>query len=159
MSETTGIDQDHRELGELFARLIRIAEEIDPVPELVYELGYAAFRLRDVDAELIELVLDSATDSRSPVGVRSGGLTARLLSFEAANLEVDLQVVPQAARCSLLGQVVGTVTAVRVQTPEGVRTTTVDQHGRFQLDDIPTGRIRLHLDTAGGGYVTRWVTV
>lgn len=155
MSELPGTDQANQEL---FARLSRIADQIDPVPELTYELGRAAFEFRRIDSELVELVLDSAVDRTSPVAVR-GELNVRLLAFEAADLEVDLQVVPQAGRRSMLGQVVGAVAQVRVETTEGIITVTVDPHGRFQVDDLPAGRIRLHVDAAGGAYITSWVTI
>ena len=44
------------------ARLRRISGEAEPVPEHVLEAGRAAFALRDLDAELAELVADSAVD-------------------------------------------------------------------------------------------------
>lgn len=155
MSELPGTDQANQEL---FAGLSRIADQIDPVPELTYELGRAAFEFRRIDAELVELVLDSAVDRKSLAEVR-GELNVRLLAFEAADLEVDLQVVRQAGRRSMLGQVVGAVAQVRVETAEGVLTAAVDPHGRFQVDDMPAGRIRLQVDAGGAAYVTSWVTV
>lgn len=142
----------------LFARLARIADEIDPVPALAYELGRAAFELRRLDSELAELVRDSAAETESMAGVR-GELNVRLLSFEAADICIDLQVVPQAARRSLLGQVAGVVAQVRVESAEGVVPVEVDPHGRFQVDDLPAGRLRLHVDADGTTYVTSWVTI
>lgn len=156
MSELAGTD---RENAELFARLSRIADEIDPVPEFSYELGRAAFGFRRLDSELVELVGDSAVDTPSPVAVRAGELSARLLSFEATDLEVDLQVVPQAGRRALLGQVVGAVTEVRVDSAEGGITAAVDPHGRFRVEDAPAGRIRLHVRAGATDFVTSWVTI
>ncbi|MGH3929666.1 MAG: hypothetical protein ACRDTF_06780 [Pseudonocardiaceae bacterium] len=152
MSETSGVEQ------ELFARLARIADEIDPVPELCYELGRAAFELRRLDSELAELVRDSAVETESMAGVR-GELNVRLLSFEAADICIDLQVVPQAERRSLLGQVAGVVAQVRVESAEGVVPVTVDPHGRFQVEDLPAGRLRLQVDSDGTTCVTSWVTI
>jgi len=143
----------------LFAQLAHIADEIDPVPELAYELGRTAFELRSFDSELAELVRDSAAETESMAGVR-GGVSVRLLSFEAAdNICIDLQVVPQAGRRSLLGQVAGVVAQVRVESTEGVVPVSVDPHGRFQLADLPAGRMRLQVDAAGATYVTSWVTI
>ncbi|MGQ0774992.1 MAG: carboxypeptidase-like regulatory domain-containing protein [Pseudonocardiales bacterium] len=143
----------------LFAQLARIADEIDPVPELAYELGRTAFELRSFDSELAELVRDSAAETELMAGVR-GGLNVRLLSFEAADsICIDLQVVPQAGRRSLLGQVAGVVAQVRVESTEGVVPVSVDPHGRFQVADLPAGRMRLQVDAAGATYVTSWVTI
>lgn len=142
----------------LFAQLARIADDIDPVPELAYELGRAVFDLRHLDSELAELVRDSAAETESMAGVR-GELNVRLLSFEAADICIDLQVVPQTERRSLLGQVAGVVAQVRVESTEGVVPVSVDPHGRFQLADLPAGRLRLQVDAAGTTYVTSWVTI
>ncbi|GEM_PF-2050425 len=155
MNEIPDTEQANQEL---FARLARIADEIDPVPRLAYELGHAAFELRRLDSELAELICDSAADTESLAGVR-GELSVRLLSFEAADLDIDLQVVPQAGRRSVLGQVVGTVTDVRMETAEGIVPAAVDPHGRFQVDDIVAGRMRLHVVADGAVYITSWVTV
>ncbi|MGH3915981.1 MAG: hypothetical protein ACRDTC_21620, partial [Pseudonocardiaceae bacterium] len=142
MSQAPGADQ------ELFARLTRIADEIDPVPELAYELGKAAFELRCLDSALAELVHDSAVEAESMAGVR-GELHARLLSFEAADLCIDLEVVLQAGRRSLLGQVAGIVAQVRVESADAVIPVEVDPYGRFQVEDLPAGRMRLQLDADG----------
>ena len=155
MNEIPDTEQANQEL---FARLARIADEIDPVPRLAYEFGHAAFELRRLDSELAELICDSAADTESLAGVR-GELSVRLLSFEAADLDIDLQVVPQAGRRSVLGQVVGTVTDVRMETAEGIVPAAVDPHGRFQVDDIVAGRMRLHVVADGAVYITSWVTV
>ncbi len=155
MNEISSTEQVNQEL---FARLAQIAEEIDPAPRLAYELGHAAFELRRLDSELAELICDSATDTESLAGVR-GELGVRLLSFEAADLDIDLQVVPQAGRRSVLGQVVGTVTDVRMETAEGIVRAAVDPHGRFQVDDVAAGRMRLHVAVGGAVYITSWVTV
>jgi hypothetical protein len=44
----------------LIAELGRVAAELDPVPDLTYQVAYRALALRDVDAELAELVDDTA---------------------------------------------------------------------------------------------------
>ncbi|MFN2496245.1 MAG: hypothetical protein ABR608_10115, partial [Pseudonocardiaceae bacterium] len=75
MSELSGTEQENQEL---FARLSQIADEIDPVPQLSYELGYAAFDFRRLDAELVELAADSAVGTKLLAEVR-GELSVRLL--------------------------------------------------------------------------------
>ncbi|MGH4023093.1 MAG: hypothetical protein ACRDRV_00740 [Pseudonocardiaceae bacterium] len=155
MSELRETGPDNQEL---FTQLSRIADEIDPVPPLSYELGYAAFDFRRIDSELVELAADSAVDNR-PLATVRGESSARLLTFEAADLEVDMQVVPHGGRRSLLGQVVGAVTQVQVESVEGVTKAAIGPHGRFQVDDAPAGRIRLHVTVGSTAFVTSWVSI
>lgn len=155
MNQSAETDQVNQEL---FAQLGRIVADIDPVPDIVYAAGRAALELRRVDAELAELVRDSAVDTESPLTVR-GELNVRLLSFEAAELDIELQVMPQAGRRSLLGQVVGAVADVRLETSEGLVSAELDEHGRFQVDDIPAGWIRLHVNAGATSYATNWVSI
>jgi hypothetical protein len=158
MNEMNELSRTHQENQKLFARLSRIADEIDPVPSLSYELGYAAFDFRRIDSELVELAADSAVDTKPLAAVR-GGSRVRLLTFEASDLEVELQVVSQGGRRALLGQVVGAVTQVQVESAEGVTTATIGPHGRFQVQDAPAGRIRLHVAADSVAFVTSWVAI
>src|SRR5690348_14056981 len=117
----------------LMTRLRDIAERIDPVPDFVYELGRAAFSLRSLDAELAELVDDSAV---------------RMLYYESSELSVELHVTHRDGRRSGLGQVIGgSATEVRVEStnrgPE--QTVQIDDLGRFDLADLPGGPFRMHL--------------
>ena len=58
---------------DLLERLRAICEEVDPTPDLVIEMARAAFSLRRLDAELAELVLDSADAAWRNRGVADGG--------------------------------------------------------------------------------------
>ena len=51
-------------------------------------------------------------------------------------------------------RVVGAVVQVRVETAEGIVAAGIDPHGRFQVAELPAGRLRLHVDAAGTTYVT-----
>src|SRR5262249_46475986 len=57
----------------LLERLRAICAEVDPVPDLVFQAARAAFTLRRLDAELAELVLDSADEPAGAVAVRAAG--------------------------------------------------------------------------------------
>lgn len=139
----------------LLQRLGAIAREVDPVPDLVLEAGRAAFLLRRLDAELAELVADSASDV---VGVRGGD--ERLLSFEAGDTVLELQVGARPGGLHLVGQVVGVPldgAALVVETAAGESAVELDAIGTFRAD-LPTGRFRLHLTGPGRGPVTTaWV--
>jgi hypothetical protein len=143
-------------LQTLLARLARIADQLDPVPAMTYELGYASLGLRRLDAQLAELVADSA-DSAGLVGVRGPG-DVRLLAYEAAELSVDVQVAYDRGRRWLVGQVDGTATDLRVETTSGVTPVGLDEVGRFRVD-LPPGLFRLHLAGSGGVVSTSWVTI
>ena len=90
---SAGTGDLHPDDTALLLRLGAIAAEVDPVPDLVLEAGRAAFLLRRLDAELAELVADSATDR---AGVRGGD--DRLLSFEAGETSLELQVTARSGR-------------------------------------------------------------
>src|ERR1700728_1504739 len=88
----------------LLARLGAVALAADGPPDLVYELGRAAFAWRRVEAELAELVADSALEASM---VRSSASSTRVLSFEVGEVTVEVQVSIRRGRRSLLGQVAG----------------------------------------------------
>jgi hypothetical protein len=143
----------------LLQRLGRIAREVDPVPELVLEAGRAAFLLRRLDAELAELVADSLADVRGdPVGVRGG--SGRLLSFEAGDSLLELEVTEQHGSAHLVGQVVGVPlegARLVVETAAGEQDVEVDATGTFRTD-VAAGRFRLHLTAPGRTPITTaWV--
>jgi len=146
-------------LQALLARLGRIASQIDPVPELTYELAYQSFGLRRLDSELAELVADSA-DTGELAGVR-GASDVRLLCYEAAELAIEVQVTRDKDRRSLIGEVVGAApTDVRVETTLGIETVAVDELGRFRLNDLPQGLFRVQVTGTGSApVITSWVTV
>ena len=89
---------------ELLARLAATLRGAQQPPADVDELARASFGLRDLDAQLAELVADSAVDV--PAGVRSSPEAPRLLTFAAADAEVELQVMPARDGWAVLGQVV-----------------------------------------------------
>jgi hypothetical protein len=144
----------------LLQELGRVAAQADPVPDIVYASARAAFALRDLDAELAHLVEDSTAGS----GVRSGATDTRLLSFEAAALEVELEISYAAAGATILGQVVpvpaGDAT-VRLFTSTGeVALGPVDELGAFRFDGVPQGLVRLQVEAPGAaGVTTPWVRV
>ena len=84
------------ELLELVGRALRAAE---PVPEHVITGALAAWTWRTIDAELAELVFDSATEL---TGVRSED-TARQVTFQAPGVEIEVMVIDDAVR-RIVGQ-------------------------------------------------------
>ena len=142
----------------LLALLQRVAEQVDPVPELSYDLARATFGLRDLDSQLAALMHDSALEAGDLVR-RGGGADVRLLSYEAGDLSVELQVSASGANRTILGEVVGgRVERIAVQTDGPGVEVQPDELGRFRLADLPAGPFRLRLLMADGRSVTTsWV--
>jgi hypothetical protein len=145
---------------ELITRLRSVAEQVDPPPELVLEAARAAFLMRRIDAELAELVLDSAVDA-GPVLVRSAvDDGVRMLSFETGTISIEVQVTGVDGGRSLLGLVTGASGTVEVETTAGRHAVPIDTLGRFAVMDVPQGAVRLHLVADDGTAVTTsWVSL
>ena len=84
-----------------------------------------------------------------------------LLSFAGGGVQVDMEVSDQAGRISLVGQFVGSSGDDCVlETPGGRRSIDVDDLGRFIVDGLAHGPIRLRCRAADGAPVTTvWVTI
>ena len=134
-----------------------VAAAVDPVPDITYDLARAAFDLFLLDAQYASLVADSARDC---VGVRSSGDDVRLLSFEAADVAIELQVSRRPGGSALMGQVIGDGAAsVRVESYSGADVEqSVDDFGGFRCDAVPTGPVRLLIRRDGRPDVmTGWI--
>ena len=145
---------------ELLARLAATLRGAQQPPADVAELARASFGLRDLDAQLAELVADSAVDV--PAGVRSSPEAPRLLTFAAADAEVELQVVRAEDGWTVLGQVVppgpALVRAEPAAPGEAVVVADADQLGRFAFDLPSGGSWRLVCTRDGRTLVaTAWV--
>lgn len=150
------------ELVQLEARLRTLAGEADPVPEDVLTAARAALALRALDAELAELVADSAVDRL--VGVRGGGDEPRLLTWEAGELGVEVQVTSTRDGVELRGQVSGADpgAVLELQDSTGARVgVTPDVDGSFVLDvdvEVAAARLRLWItEPSGRRVVTGWL--
>lgn len=145
----------------LETRLRALVSAADPTPELVLESARAAFAMRDLDAELATLVADSAIDDAG-VLTRSVVADVRMLSFSCGTVTVELDVDtdPFTRSLRLRGLAVGAtgdVVVVRSGSRTGVP---LDDDGRFGLDDVAPGPLRLELTTPDGRRVTTsWVSV
>jgi hypothetical protein len=146
---------------ELERRLRALATEADPPPELVVESAKAAFALRDLDAELAELVADSAVDDPA-VLTRAVVSDVRMLSFECGDVvvELDVEADPLSRRVRLSGLAVGAVGAVVLVRTDGRSSVDLADGGRFVADDVEPGPLRLELTTPDGRRVTTsWIHV
>jgi multidrug efflux pump subunit AcrA (membrane-fusion protein) len=144
---------------ELLARLAEARQAADRVPREFIEAGKAAYAWRDIDAELAELVYDSALEEAQLAGqMRAEQAQLRALTFTAAALTIEIEVSDEA----LLGQLVPPEAGeVEVITPAGTaQLEPIDDVGFFTIRPVPAGSFRIHCRTASGTFVaTNWLSL
>lgn len=132
--------------------LRQAAAVLDPVPDHLLQLAVDAYALHDLDARVAELTFDSLVDA---LPVRGATDTPRMLTFQAGELTVDVEVTgegltgqvlpPQPARIEVLGG------------PQPGTSLTADELGRFLTGTPPAGPFALRLHTGGEVVVTEWL--
>ncbi|MFF4760257.1 hypothetical protein [Streptomyces sp. NPDC001292] len=139
--------------GLLEEELRQAAVILDPVPGHLRQLAVEAFALRDLDARIAELTFDSLVDA---VPVRGATDTPRMLTFQAGELTVDVEVTGD----GLMGQVLPPQPA-RIEVLTGPRrpnpALTADELGRFTGDAPPAGPFALRLRAGAEVVVTEWM--
>jgi hypothetical protein len=127
------------ELADGLSALFRHA---DPVPAAVRDAAAASLTWRDPDAALAALVQDTADSDAMPVTSR--GAVPRLLTFEADELVIDVEINIQPDGVRLTGQLApmraATITVCRMHAQQDVR---ADALGRFAVAGLPHGLVRL----------------
>jgi hypothetical protein len=154
-----GVDQDEVMLNELR----RIAAAADGPPTAVLEAARAAFLTRDLDTEIADLIADSRASSAYEQ-VRAAEAEAEgqwLLSFEGGGIHIDLEVDSGGLSLRLVGMLSGVQVEECVLQAEGhSRPVALDRLGRFILDDLAPGPIRMRCRLSDGRRVmTRWVRI
>ena len=151
-------EPEARLLGELRGMF----ERADPVPEHVLSAAHAAIELRDLDAQLAELLRDSAVDEtdKELAGVR--GTATRLLTFSVgAERYVEVDVENDGNLRTLAGYVVpGAAGELVVEHRDGQLVAEIDEHGRFSVERVESGPVRLRVSLDGEQpIVTQWTLV
>lgn len=142
----------------MFSTLRSVIDRADPVPAAIIEAARAAYTWRTIDAELAELTADSAM---AAAGVRSSS-APRLLTFEGAGVEVEVEVAQTGATRRLSGQLVPVGPAqITVRWSGGSQGTTADDLGRFAVERIPAGSVSLAIVRVGADQpvVTSWISI
>ncbi len=143
---------------ELLARLRRIIARVDPVPPSVVASAKACGTWRTIDTDLALLMYDSASQSNELAGVRGG--EGRMLTFASETLTIDLEVLPGGE--GIVGEIEGPRSAhVAVQCAAGSLGDDTDDFGRFRVQDVPEGLMRLESTDRETSRVTRtaWILV
>jgi len=147
----------------IFEELRELIARTDPVPERLNEAARGAFTWRTIDAELAELMQDSAEADEGALALRSAATGPRLLSFESPRVAIEAEVTvlgPRERR--LIGQIVPPVAAAMTLEQGGVRLTAqADELGRFTFDRVGAGPVRLRAALPDGGMeiATPWTSI
>ncbi|GIJ24810.1 hypothetical protein [Micromonospora lutea] len=153
----------------LLAPLGDLIRAADAPPAAAAELAKQSFGLRQVDTELAALVADSAVDVVG-TAVRAGkeATAPRLLTFEVAGptetdepQAVEVEVSPSGRYRRLLGQLQPPAAArveVRQAAGDAVRQVDADDQGRFVVEAVGVGLMRLTWQRPGRNAITTaWV--
>ena len=147
---------------DLLAELRSVIGRVDPVPPEVTEFAQAALGWRRLDADLAELLADSALDADSVALARGGD--GRWLTFKADDLTIDVEVQADGSAHTLLGQLAPPPVAatVEVQSTDGTVVASADSDalGRFRLTLEAGGHVRLRVVREGAAPVeTSWFSL
>jgi hypothetical protein len=138
-------EDDHEQLVD---ELRELFSKDDPVPAVVTQAAKAALGWRRLDAELAELLADSALDAESLAAARGSRATLRSMSFSAGRLTIDVEIHGEGADRIALGQLFppGRAT-IELQNADQAESTTVesDNLGRFRTRLPASGSIRLRV--------------
>jgi hypothetical protein len=153
--DRTDHDPLARELRELLRR-------VDPVPARVVDAGRNSFGWRTLDAELARLTEDSLL---AGAGLR--GEPPRLLTYQAGDRMIEVEVSDLGGRLRVLGQLVPPQPArVRADQPAGAVEVAADPLGRFAFRDLPPGPTRFACqplgpdgEPAGTEFFSEWLVL
>jgi hypothetical protein len=146
---------------DLLAELRSVIGRIDPVPPEVTEFAQAALGWRRLDADLAELLADSALETNAAL---ARGGEGRWLTFRADDLTIDVEIQTAGKARTLLGQLAPPPAAatIEVQSTDGtvLTSTAGDTLGRFRLALESDGHVRLRVLREGAAPVeTSWFSL
>ena len=146
----------------LLTRVRRMWERADPAPEHLADHVLFALELENLDTEFELLRLtergDAFAGSRAPRGTASD---VTHITFSGSALTVMLAVGAAGKQRRVDGWIAPAARArVVVHSAEGERETTADETGRFVLESVPAGMLRLvfHPEPDGEDSGTPFIT-
>ncbi len=151
---------DESDDAELKEQLREIAARFDPVPPRLLKAAVDSYTWRTADSELAELVFDSLADDN--VALVRGPEQARLLSFQASGLTIDVEVTSSGPDRKIIGQL-APPQRVAVEIRQGLHVTGLDadELGRFS-GPLRSGPFSLRCSTRtdpGRPVVTDWIAL
>ena len=157
------MNQHSDEQDRLASELRELFSQRDPVPPLVTQAAKAALGWRRLDAELAEVLADSALDAPSLALARGAHATLRSMSFSAGRLTIDIEIHGEGPDRVALGQLSPPRRArIELQSADQAASTIIesDDLGRFRtkLPEAGSIRLRIERDPAGASWVeTSWI--
>ena len=145
----------------LIEKLRGVATEVDPVPERMLAAARGTYTWRTVDAELAVLAYDSVLDDDRAALVRGSG-EARLLTFAAAELTIELEVTLSGERRRIVGQLVprdGGRRRGESRRRRGRDHRRSTRAFRSRSDRAGPVSLRCRREEAGTAVATEWVTM
>ena len=138
---------------QLLAELREAVAEADQVTDRQREAARAAFTWRTVDAELAELLHDSALESAAVRGDDS----ARTLSFASGPLTLEVEIDGD----TIMGQVVGAAaeSVLMQRSIADDQPLDVDPSGFFRLDGVAPGPVRFVVQAGDWTLTSPWVAL
>jgi hypothetical protein len=152
---------------DLMVELCALFTGLDPVDPQLLEQARFAYCWRSVDSELAELSFDSLVDHDMALAVRAAGdpaLEPRMLGFGAVvggdDVAIEVEVTAGPGRPALVGQLLPPEsTTVELQAGTGeVDTVQTDELGRFLIEPVPSGPVRLRVRHGERLVHTTWVS-
>jgi hypothetical protein len=144
----------------LLADLSRLAAVLDPPPESVVQAARETLTWLRVDAELAELLSDSAVEEQQLALVRGDG--PRVVSFETPGLTIEVEILQDGPRRTLVGQLVPPMAAeVELRREDESRSADADERGRFRFESVAAGLMRLRIAAVAlaGAVETSWIAI
>jgi hypothetical protein len=146
----------------LLEELRGAAGRYDPPPARVMEAARSSLTWRTIDPELAALSFDSVVDQPANAVRSEGG--PRLLTFEAPDLTVEVEVSAAGTKRQLVGQLTPSQRArIDIRHAGGITTVDTDDLGRFRADAIGAGPVSLSCHPtappSATPFVTEWISV
>lgn len=153
---------EREEQDEALIEQLRTALSAEAAPASVTEFAKAALTWRRIDAELAELLSDSALDAEPALA--RGAAVVRSVSFSAGDTIVELEVHADGERRALLGQLSPAAPrTIVIQHADGAEPASAqsDELGRFRVTLERGGTVRLRIadDEADTAIETAWIPI
>lgn len=139
---------------ELLAELRAAVAEADLVTDRQREAARAAFTWRTVDAELAELLHDSALESAA---VRGTDDDARTLSFASGPLTLEVEIEGDTLRGQVVGGAAESVIVQRSISDD--HPLEIDPSGFFRLAGVAPGPVRFVVRAGDWTLTSPWVAI